>query len=70
MCSFSQTVGYAILAMGCFEIAKGRRAGSNESRRAGSDEIGPYMGVPGLYLRKVLQTFSKSGFIVSVFMSP
>ncbi|MHC4404942.1 MAG: RrF2 family transcriptional regulator [Planctomycetota bacterium] len=55
MLPLSQTVGYAVLAMG-YIASKG-------GRWVRSDEIGACTGVPGPYLRKFLNTLSKSGLI-------
>lgn len=55
MLSFSQTTGYAILALGCIE--------SGEGRRVQSEEIQACSGVPMPYLRKILHSLGKAGLV-------
>jgi Rrf2 family protein len=55
MLSFSQTTGYAILALGCI--------GSGEGRRVQSEEIQGCSGVPMPYLRKILYSLGKAGLV-------
>ncbi len=55
MLSFSQTSGYAVLALGCI--------GSCDGKRVFSKEIHECTGIPTPYLRKILFSLGKSGLI-------